>query len=179
MQFVHDNAEVFLEKATGDFDLIYLDPARRNENKGKVFQLADCSPDVLKIKDLMLKKSPRVLIKTAPLLDLRLAATQLGQVAKIWVVASEGDCREVLYLLEREAPPMDQIPIVAVSLESRPIRFDKPYRSPSKPQIFAFTWAEEQQAVAPFSTALNFLYEPNPAILKTGAFSATKFLKWI
>lgn len=170
VNFEEGFAEDFLERTNGVFDLIYLDPARRDERKGKVFQLADCSPDVLKIKDLMLKKSPRVLIKTAPLLDLRLAANQLEQVSKIWVVASEGDCREVLYLLEREAPPMAEISIQAVSLESRPSSFDKSYRSPNESKVFAFTWAEEQQAEAPFSTAQNFLYEPNPAILKAGAF---------
>ncbi|MDO8366130.1 MAG: methyltransferase domain-containing protein [Saprospiraceae bacterium] len=170
VQFEHCTAEDFLEKTTEDFDLIYLDPARRDERKGKVFQLADCSPNVLIIKDMLLERAPRVLLKTAPLLDLRQAALQLEQVSKIWVIASEGDCREVLYLLEREAPPMDEIPILAVSLESRLIRFDKPYRSEHEPQTFTFSWAEEQQAVANFSTPQNFLYEPNPAILKSGAF---------
>ncbi|MFN0177000.1 MAG: THUMP-like domain-containing protein [Saprospiraceae bacterium] len=166
--FEHRSAEDFLEKTTQEFDLIYLDPDRRNERKGKVFLLGDCSPDVLKIKDLMLKKSPMVLLKTAPLLDLKLAAGQLGQVSKIWVVASEGDCREILYLIEREARPMDEIHIEAVSLESRPIRLSEPYRSES--QTFIFSWAEEQRSVATFSTPQNFLYEPNPAILKAGAF---------
>ena len=106
----------------------------------------------------MLEKSPRILLKTAPLLDLRLATGQLGQVSKIWVVAAEGDCREVLYLLERTAPPMDQITIAAVAL------------SETGAQTFQFTWAEEQLAVPNFSTPQNFLYEPNPAILKAGAF---------
>ncbi|MBK6995138.1 MAG: methyltransferase domain-containing protein [Lewinellaceae bacterium] len=158
VQFEHRSAEDFLEKTDQEFDLIYLDPARRDERKGKVFQLADCSPDVLKIKDLMLKKSPRVLLKTAPLLDLKLAAGQLGQVSKIWVVASEGDCREVLYLLEREAKPMDEIPIAAVVLTE------------GEALAFEFSWAEEQRSVATFSTPQSFLYEPNPAILKAGAF---------
>ncbi len=158
VRFEHSTAEDFLANTPDNFDLLYLDPARRNERKGKVFQLADCSPDVLNIKDLMLKKSPRVLIKTAPLLDLRMAAGQLGQVSKIWVIASEGDCREVLYLLESTAPTLDEIPIEAVVLTD------------SEPQIFGFNWAEEQQSAAVFSTPQNFLYEPNPAILKAGAF---------
>jgi hypothetical protein len=91
-------------------------------------------------------------------LDLRLAATQLGQVSKIWIIASDGDCREVLYLLEREAPPMEVIPISAVNLKE------------AENQTFDFSWAEEQGAEPVFSTAQNFLYEPNPAILKAGAF---------
>lgn len=158
LRFESGSAEHFLAQTTESFDLIYLDPARRDERKGKVFQLSDCTPDVLQLKDLILKKSPRALVKTAPLLDLRLAATQLGQVSKIWVVASEGDCREVLYLLEREAPPMDAVEIIAVNLKE------------ADHQAFHFSWAEEQGAEAEFATAQNFLYEPNPAILKAGAF---------
>lgn len=154
----HDSAENFLGKTEEIFDLIYLDPARRDERKGKVFQLADCSPDVLKIKNLALIKSPNLLLKTAPLLDLHLAAEQLGTVTKIWVVASEGDCREVLYWLGRKALPLDEIPIHAVAL------------SEGEPDVFAFSWMEEQRADVVFSAPQKFLYEPNPAILKAGAF---------
>lgn len=158
VHFENCSAEDFLKKTTDQFDLVYLDPARRNETKGKVFQLADCSPDILEIKDLILTKSHQVLLKTAPLLDLRLAASQLGQVSKIWVVAAEGDCREVLYLLERAAPPLEKIPISAVALTEQ------------EPIIFEFSWAEEQQAEVLHATPLHFLYEPNPAVLKAGAF---------
>jgi hypothetical protein len=158
VHFENSSAKDFLERTTASFDLIYLDPARRDERKGKVFQLADCSPNILEIRDLILKRSPKVLLKTAPLLDLRLAANQLGQVSRIWVIAAEGDCREVLYLLERKATPKDKILISAVALsDNDPISFD-------------FTWDEEQLAEAPFSPPLQFLYEPNPAVLKAGAF---------
>jgi hypothetical protein len=158
--FVHSTAENYLENTNETFDLIYLDPARRDERKGKVFMLADCSPDVLKIKELMLQKSSKVLIKTAPMLELRLAAGQLGQVTKIWVIANEGDCREVLYLMEQEALPLTKIPIEAINL------------SEEKPLIFAFNWDEEQQTMADYSPPQQFLYEPNPAIMKAGAFKS-------
>lgn len=158
VQFEHCTAESFLAGTEEYFDLIYLDPARRDERKGKVFQLADCSPDVLKIRDQMLQKAPKILIKTAPLLDLRLAAGQLGRVTRIWVVASEGDCREVLYQLEQASMPLDEIPIEAVALGEQGA------------QRFVFSWAAEQQAELLVSKPLNFLYEPNPAILKAGAF---------
>lgn len=173
VQFEHRSAEDFLSQTRERFDLIYLDPARRDGHGGRVFRLEDCSPDVLKIKALMLQKSTRVLLKTAPMLDLRLAVRQLGQVSKIWVVASEGDCREVLYLLEQTAPPEEQIPIVAVSLNAPKSTATAPGDNEaleSIEQVFAFNWAEEQTAHAPFSEPKRFLYEPNPAILKAGAF---------
>lgn len=156
--FQPGTAEDFLANNPSRFDLIYLDPARRDERKGKVFQLADCSPNVLAIKELLLEKSPRVLLKTAPLLDLKLAAEQLGRVSKIWVVASEGDCREVLYLLERDAPALADIPIEAWNL------------SAAEASSFAFRWTEEKQAAVEYAVPKQFLYEPNPAILKAGAF---------
>lgn len=158
VQFHNCPAEEFLREARDDFELIYLDPARRDERRNKVFQLTDCSPDVLAIKDLLLERSSRILVKTSPMLDLRMAATQLGSVAKIWVVAAGGECREVLYLLGRELLPLTQISIETISLrEAEPLKFN-------------FTWEEEQLAEVAFSAPQKFLYEPNPEILKSGAF---------
>ncbi|MDX1911022.1 MAG: SAM-dependent methyltransferase [Saprospiraceae bacterium] len=148
----------FLRRTQTHYDLIYLDPARRNDRKGKVFQLADCAPNILEIKNLALEKSDRILLKTAPMLDLHLAATQLQSVVKIWVVSLRGECREVLYLLEREAPPIPDIPIEVVLLDEQ--------REP----VFRFTAREEQQADVSFSAPGRYLYEPDAAILKAGAF---------
>jgi hypothetical protein len=153
-------AESFLATHPGGLDLIYLDPARRHDAKGKVFQLADCTPDVLQLKTLLFQKARRVLLKTAPLLDLKEAARQLGQVAGIRVVAAQGECREVLYLLEPHTPSWENVPIQAVHLQEGGMA------------IFTFHWQEEQEAMAILSPPLQYLYEPNPAILKAGAFKS-------
>lgn len=160
VRFEQAEASQFLQSTAENFDLIYLDPARRDGAGGRVFRLEDCSPNVLAIKDLMLEKSPRALLKTAPMLDLRLAAEQLRNVARIWVVAHEGDCREVLYLLEHAAPPVPDIPIAAVSLAA----------DGSVAQAFEFSFAEEQAAETECAAPRQYLYEPNPAVLKAGAF---------
>ena len=160
VRFEQAEASQFLQSTTDDFDLIYLDPARRDGAGGRVFRLEDCSPNALAIKDLMLARTPRALLKTAPMLDLRLAAEQLRNVARIWVVAHEGDCREVLYLLERTAPPVPEIPISAVVLAA----------DGSVAQAFECSFAEEQAAQIELAAPRRFLYEPNPAVLKAGAF---------
>lgn len=157
--FVVETAAAFLQNTTASFDLLYLDPSRRHEQKGKVIRLEDCSPNILEIKNLALQKSPRILLKTAPLLDIRLAAAQLETVHSIWVLASGADCREVLYLLERAPVEPDQIPVHAVQL-----------RKDSPPLIFTFTYHSEKSATAPLSPPLRYLYEPNAAVLKAGAF---------
>jgi len=159
VQFVCDTAESFLEKNTAAFDLLYLDPARRDGAGGRVFRLEDCQPDVLKIKDLLLRTAPRVLLKTAPLLDIRLAMEQLKVVSNVWVVAVDDECREVLYLLERQSPPLNEVPITAVHL-----------LKDGTVQIFQTSLKEEQQSEVSFAAPQQYLYEPNAAVLKAGAF---------
>ncbi len=181
-------AEQFLAQNTDTYDLIYLDPARRDGAGGRVFRLEDCQPNILAVKDLIFKIAPRILLKTAPLLDLRRAAEQLGQVSRIWVVAADDECREVLYLLEGgrwrvegggqraeggdmrlagslppstlyPPPSTDDIPISAVHL-----------LKDGSEQTFEFTFGMERLAQAAFSVPQKYLYEPNPAVLKAGAF---------
>ena len=72
-------AEVFLD-SMDSVDLIYLDPARRDLNSRKVFQLEDCAPNVIELLSDMLIKSKRVLIKLAPLLDVKSALRDLNHV---------------------------------------------------------------------------------------------------
>ncbi|MCB0533693.1 MAG: RsmD family RNA methyltransferase [Lewinellaceae bacterium] len=149
----------FLKQTDLHFDLIYLDPGRRHELKGKVFQLADCAPNILEIKTELLNTSDRVLLKTAPMLDIFQAVEQIGLVSRIWVVSVAGECKEVLYLLEKKAPATDEIPIEVVCLGGG---------APG----FQFTRAEEQAAQPAFSMPQQFVYEPDAAVLKAGAFKS-------
>lgn len=150
-------AEDFLAAATEPFDLLYLDPARRNLQQRKVFRLEDCQPDVLALQSILLSRAPQVLVKTAPWLDLKMAVRQFATVSRIWVVSVADECKEVLYLLEADAPPADEVPVTAVALGN-------------DIQQFTFSWREEGTAVAPLSAPQQYLYEPDAAVLKAGAF---------
>lgn len=151
------NAQDFLATANTAFDLLYLDPARRDDLQRKVFRLEDCQPDILALRETLLRHAPRVLVKTAPWLDLKLAVRQLGAVSCIWVVSVADECKEVLYLLEHTAPPADEVPVIAVALGEGM-------------RQFRFTWREEQAALAPLAAPQRYLYEPDAAVLKAGAF---------
>ena len=151
------SAEEFLAHTSDQFDLLYLDPARRDAQQRKAFQLEHCQPDVVALRTALLSHAPQVLIKTAPLLDIKLAMRQLLTVSKVWVVSVDNECKEVLYLLGRRAIPTEDIPITAVALGA-PI------------QEFTFSWQEEQRTVAPFSPPQQYLYEPDAALLKAGEF---------
>lgn len=157
IRVVEADALDFLQQNTASFDLIYLDPARRDAPGRRVFQLSDCQPDILALQATLLQKAPQVLLKTAPMLDLQQAVAQLGTVTHIWVVSVDNEVKEVLYLLENEAPAPADIPVEAVCL-------GEPTRR------FVFSRTEEQSAGVSFSAPLDYLYEPDAALLKAGAF---------
>ena len=82
-------------------DFIFLDPARRASDGRKVFRLEDCSPDVLQLLPELLDSCPLLLMKLSPMADISLVCKQLGCVREVHVVAAEGECKELLLLLEK------------------------------------------------------------------------------
>ena len=82
-------------------DVLFLDPARRAADGRKVFRLEDCQPDVLQLLPELLESCPNVLLKLSPMADITLVCKQLGCVKEVHVVAADGECKELLLLLER------------------------------------------------------------------------------
>lgn len=153
-----DQAAHFLENAA-PYDLIYLDPARRDEAGRKVFRIEDCTPDLTSLKDRLLEKAGQVMVKYSPMLDISLALKTLGNVSEVHVVSVDSECKELLFLLSKTAGEAPQY--VAVNLK----------RSGGE-ERFSFAMAQEQQAEISFADApRRYLYEPNASILKAGAFN--------
>ena len=160
IKIYHATAEEFLQTA-GQYDLIFLDPARRDSHGGKVFRLEDCTPNVVKLLPILLSHlapGGRILLKLSPMLDLTQAVNALSATAwDIYVVAIKNEVKEVLLLSGGSGQ------ITAIDLAK-------------KDQAFTFTREEElnSKAVNVRSTinseAINYLYEPNAAILKAGAY---------
>lgn len=152
----HQKAEDFLIKSSGSFDWLYLDPARRDD-RGKVFRLENCEPDVLRLRTILLEKAPRVLLKAAPLLDLDAALRPLETVETVHVLAVDNEVKELLFTLTRTAVPFPEIR--AVNLLKN-----------GSEHVFSFHRNEEARAEVAYSAPLRYLYEPNAALLKAGAF---------
>ena len=84
-------------------DVIYLDPARRAEDGRKVFLIEECRPDVLALLPELFEAGRYVLLKLSPMADITMACRRLGEHVKaVHVVASGGECKELLFLLDRE-----------------------------------------------------------------------------
>ena len=84
-------------------DVIFLDPARRAEDGRKVFLIEECQPDVLGLLLELFAESRFVLLKLSPMADITMVCKRLGEhVKEVHVVAAGGECKELLFLLDRE-----------------------------------------------------------------------------
>ena len=92
---INADCAVFLSEYDGEpFDIVYCDPARRNENK-RTFLLSDCSPDIISLLDDIKRISQRLVIKMSPLFDVE-EALRLFPECSVEVVSLNGECKEVL-----------------------------------------------------------------------------------
>ncbi len=157
VDFRHTDGIEFLRSSTEKFDWVYLDPSRRDATDKKVFLLSDCQPDVVSNLELLLKKADRIMIKTSPLLDLSAGIDQLKQVGEIHVVAVRNEVKELLWILSRDLPSED-VTIKTINI------------TPGGEERFEFSRAVEQKAVSSYTRPGKYLYEPNAAVLKAGAF---------
>lgn len=89
------SCEDFLESYSGPaFDLVYIDPARRDSNR-RIFLIEDCSPDVVKLLPLIERLSKKLVIKLSPLFDIKEAFRIFGQGVTLRAVSVGGECKEL------------------------------------------------------------------------------------
>ncbi len=151
----NDSAEVFLNQCE-PLDCLFIDPARRDVHGRKVVSVSDCTPNVVDLQDLMLRKAKRVMVKLSPMLDISQALKELRHVKEIHVVAVSNECKELLFIME---PAFDDEPTyTCVNLETR------------QPAV-TFSMEEERVAILQLAKELgHYLYEPNPAVMKGGCY---------
>lgn len=160
VEFYHgDGRDGVTAAEEGEFDLIYLDPARRDGSR-KTYLLEDCEPNVLELLPDLWAKTDRIMLKLAPMLDIHVVQKQLPLLREIYIISVGGECKELLCLLEKNPPqlPDMSVKITAVAKDQGQVSFHA---------------EDEASSVAMESKPLRFLYEPDAALLKAGAF------KWI
>ncbi len=152
-------------------DLIFIDPARRDEHGGRTYGIADCTPNVLEIIDELLEKAQRVMIKLSPMLDWRKAVEDIGRqhVSAVHIVSVNNECKELIIevMLSRK-----ETKVVCVNLLSDGSRecfeFDADAPSPKEPSYPSCvpSLASDQRS----SALSHLLYVPNASVMKAGCF---------
>lgn len=154
--FIAGEGLTFLLNNAQHLSTIYIDPARRS-TAGKVFMLKDCTPDVITHLDLLLQKSDRLLIKTAPLLDISLGLKELKDVAEIHIVSIKNECKELIWILEPGFTGKTKIVATTLNVTQKQFSF--------------FTGEELPADIAGHLVPDQYVYEPDVALLKSGAFN--------
>ena len=153
--FINQKLEDFLKNNKEKFDLIYLDPARRDNHNRKVFLLEDLSPNIIEIQEQLSDISAEILIKLSPLIDIQHLVSSLQNIYKIWIIAVKNEVKEVLvYLKKKENRPE----IFCINLQS------------TEPE-FHFNLDDEKYCQSEFLTPKKYIYIPNNSVLKSGAFN--------
>ena len=156
---VHDgDGIVWLSKQPEHFDLIFLDPARRDTAARRVYDIADCEPNLLEIKDLLLSKACRVLAKISPMADISRTLSLFPEARELHVLAVAGEVKELLLLLGNGK--LEDEPLIV----AHDILHDGAHH-------FEFHPSEEPEAEVRYASQIGkYLVQPSKAMLKAGAF---------
>lgn len=143
----------YLKQTNKVWDVLYLDPSRRDDAKNRVFLLEEMTPNLLEHLSLITTKAQQILIKLSPLIDISYLLQILHNISEIQVVALKNEVKEILVKIEKSNSSNTKI--TAVNLESDQTHFE-------------FQIDEIDNVTSPLGKIGKYLYEPNAAIQKSG-----------
>ena len=150
-------------------DVVFLDPARRDQHGGRTYGMEDCTPNVIELLPLLREKARRIILKLSPMLDWRKAVGDLEGVSEVHIVSVDNECKELLLILKNEQ--RENLRLVCVNNDNvfeivRPVRTVSPKRSD-------YEFEPLGQKMPPSDADDNlYLYEPNASVMKAGCFDA-------
>ena len=148
------SAEAFIDSflfATND--VVFIDPARRHDSKGKVHQLEDCTPNVLSIIPSIIKKVDSIWIKLSPMLDIGIIEKQLSDcLQSVHVLSVNNECKELFIQLTTKVNT-DEMNYSAHVFQN---------------DIWSVFSSNTMHNFIPISEVQSYLYEPDVALLKAG-----------
>ncbi|MDE7449307.1 MAG: class I SAM-dependent methyltransferase [Paramuribaculum sp.] len=154
-----DSMEVLGSLAPDSYDVIFIDPARRGDAGQRLYALSDCRPDVTALLPRMLEVAPKVIVKASPMIDLSQCMRELPGCSNIYCIGTRAECKEVVAVVERGYTGESVITAVTMSRDDV--------------SEFSFRAGEEfPKPQCEGAVAGQFLYEPWPAVMKSGGMSA-------
>lgn len=155
---INENSMHYLSRSKDKYDWLYTDPARRNPEGKKVFRINECEPDISGNLQLLFSKASQLMIKLSPMLDITQGISDLAySVSDVHIVSIDNECKELLFICQNDT--IDNPSIHCVNITK------------SGEEVFVFCKQEEENAANKFADSIqSYLYEPNVAVLKSGAF---------
>lgn len=194
---LHGDGVEILHRLEKPLQLIFIDPARRDDAGNKVVSLQDCTPDVTLLQDEMLEKSDFVIIKLSPMLDWHRAVNELKQVREVHIVSTGNECKELLLVLSsslgdkaKSSTEVDEAHVSETDDETSHLKVYcindnqvMSYDETDKSVVSIASGIEcgivelekcssEENELSQDSSKPLYLYEPNASLMKAGCFGA-------
>lgn len=147
------------------FSCIFIDPARRGAHGEKLVTLSLCSPDVEALLPLMLRHSPRIVIKASPMLDISLTLRRLSAIAaplnagvsRIMAIGNLRECKELVIIIEQGYTDKTSETALTLLADGKENRWEINSDEYLQPLL---------RSAMPESGM--WLYEPYPSVMKLG-----------
>ena len=170
-------------------DVVYLDPARRDEHGARTYGIGDCSPNILELLPQLIKKADRIVIKLSPMLDWRKAVNDLAAtsafVNEVHIVSVDNECKELLIEVRSQKSEGSHYQVHCVNLQTngeiqhfsftpKALQNDTLTSHSPAPKAFHSDVLNSQSSLPASHSSLlssGFLYEPNASIMKAGCFA--------
>lgn len=154
VNIIEGDSVEFLKSHNGSFDIIFIDPARRGETGQRVYNLHDCTPDLIDILPLLFEKSRLIIAKLSPMLDISQTLRDLPHTKRLYAVDNGSECKELLAVIEHD---FNEEPDIIIK---------------NGDNEFQFKQSQEQNSnVVMASPAIGmYLLEPSPAVMKAAPF---------
>lgn len=191
------NAESCQGRSAKPLQLIFIDPARRDDAGNKVVSLQDCTPDVTLLQDEMLEKSDFVIIKLSPMLDWHRAVSELKCVREVHIVSTGNECKELLLVLsssfgkktkfsvgadeDKASKTDDETSLLKIYCinDNQVMSYDESDKSVVSIAsgiecgiVELEKCSSEENELSQDSSKPLYLYEPNASLMKAGCFGA-------
>lgn len=158
------SSESYLESLEEIVDLIYIDPARRDDIGRKTVSIEDCTPNIIELQAQLEQKSKKTMIKLSPMLDISLALKSLKNISDVYIISLQNECKELLFI-------KDNLETIDNTDNTVKLHCVNIYNGDKEPDILTYTRELEEQSELNYTSELKqYLYEPNSSILKAGAY---------
>lgn len=138
------------------FDTIFIDPARRSADGGRVYSLADCEPDVVEMLPALRQVCSRLVIKASPMLDISHTLALLPEATVAICLGTTTECKELDIICDFASQMLPEPMIKAVTVGQGLL------------SDFSFTRSEEAAATAAYGAPQVgwTVCDPYPAVMK-------------
>lgn len=139
----------------------YADPSRRSGGN-RVKGVGEYSPNLLELKEEIFDYSNSLLLKISPMEDIKQVVEYFQSVSKVEVISINNECKELLLYLQKGSHlSLEEIPVNVVMIALS-----------GEVKNHLFNYLEEERALPQYGDckAGHYLYEPDSALLKAGAY---------